>query len=199
MTARNGRPAPRRPYSKHGLTLLKRAVKELGSRAIDRRTSLGKALVRWRTDLVADLGGAEAISTQEEALVDLAVKTKLLLDSVDAWLLTQPTLINARKRALLPVVKERTQLADALARYVGQLGLKWRARPTPNLQDYIREHYGQGQEDEDGDRHGDQEPAQEAEDPEAPNPPGSPHGEVAPPSEIARPGGAQEPPEAEER
>lgn len=132
---RNGRP-PGRPPS-HGLRILKRALKVLGTRAIDRRTTLGKALARWRADLVADLGGLEAISTQEEALIDLAVKTKLLLDSVDAWLLTQPTLINARKRALLPVVRERTQLADALARYMTALGLKRRSRPAPSLSEYL--------------------------------------------------------------
>jgi hypothetical protein len=39
----------------------------------------------WPRDLVADLGSD--ISTQQSALIDLAVKSKLLLDSIDAWLL----------------------------------------------------------------------------------------------------------------
>jgi hypothetical protein len=60
------------------------------------------------------------------ALVDLAVTTKLLIDTIDGWILTQPTLINARKRALLPVVLQRQQLADALARYLNLLGLERR-------------------------------------------------------------------------
>lgn len=122
MTAPKGRSQPPRTYSKHGLTKLKGAVNALGSRAIDKRTALGKALAAWRADLVADLGGREAISTQQAAIIDLAVRTKLLLDSIDTWLLVQPSLINFRKRALLPVVKERQQLADALARYLSQLG-----------------------------------------------------------------------------
>jgi hypothetical protein len=67
----------------HGLTRLKGAVNRLGSWAIDRRTSLGKALDQWKGSLVADLGGMDMISTQELAIVNLAVKTKLLLDSVD--------------------------------------------------------------------------------------------------------------------
>jgi len=62
------------------------------------------------------------------AVIDLSVKTRLLLDSIDAWLLTQPSLINARKRALLPAVRERQALADALARYLGQLGLERKAK-----------------------------------------------------------------------
>jgi hypothetical protein len=74
-------------HSLHGLHTLKRAVKELGRRAIDGRTALGKALTRWRQELIADLGGPDVVSTQQLALVDLAVTTKLLIESVDAWLL----------------------------------------------------------------------------------------------------------------
>ena len=117
----------RRPYTKHGLSMLKRAVSKLGGRAIDKRTTLGRSLARWRMDLIRDIGGPEAVSTQQIAVVDLAVKSKLLLDSIDAWLLTQPTLVNARKRSLLPVVRERQALADALSRYLGQLGLERKA------------------------------------------------------------------------
>jgi hypothetical protein len=76
--------------------------------------------------LIQDLGGLDAVSTQEKAVVELAVKTKLILDSIDAWLLSQPSLVNARRRTLLPVVVQRQQLADALARYMNMLGLKRR-------------------------------------------------------------------------
>ena len=91
-----------RTYSKHGLVTLKQAVNGLGGRVIDKRTTLGKSLTKWRADLIADLGGADDFGTQQSALVDLAVKSKLLLDSIDNWLLTQRTLVNARKRSLLP-------------------------------------------------------------------------------------------------
>ncbi len=124
-------------HQTHGLTLLKRAVKNLGGRAIDRRTAVGKALSQWRAELLQDLGGCESVSTQELAIVDLAVRTKLMLDSIDTWLLTQPSLVNARKRSLLPVVRERTQLSDALSRYLSQLGLKRRAKPALTIQDYM--------------------------------------------------------------
>jgi hypothetical protein len=77
------------------------------------------------------------VSTQQAAVINLAVKTRLLLDSIDAWLLVQPSLVNARKRALLPVVKERQSLADALARYMGQLGLERRAKPVADLATYL--------------------------------------------------------------
>ena len=87
--------------------------------------------------LIVDLGGEDAISTQERALVDLTVRTKLLLDSIDGWLLKQSTLVNVRKRALIPVVRERTQLADAVARYLAALGLKRRTKSVMPLHEYL--------------------------------------------------------------
>ncbi len=136
--------------SKHGLTTLKQAVRGLGGRVIDKRTTLGKALAKWRTDLIQDLGGRDAISTQQEALVDLAVKSKLILDSIDAWLLTQPSLVNARKRSLLPAVRERQQLADGLARYLTQLGLERKAKTVPPLDEYLAARYATSEKDGDG-------------------------------------------------
>src|SRR5678816_4577929 len=88
--ARSGSGAPKGNHNAqaHGLTVLKRAVNGLGNRVIDKRTATGKALAKWRADLIQDLGAD--VSTQQEALIDLAVKSKLLLDSIDTWLLTQP-------------------------------------------------------------------------------------------------------------
>ena len=88
-------------------------MRALGTRGLDGRSTVAKQLAAWRADLIRDLGGD--VSTQEAAVIELAVRTKLLLDSVDAWLLVQPSLVNQRKRALLPVVRERQALADALA------------------------------------------------------------------------------------
>ena len=86
----NGNPSPPAPIGnnyalKHGPRPLKAAIKGLGSRVIDRRTTLGKSLAKWRADLVADLGGEDNVSIQQSALIDLTVKSKLLLDSIDAW------------------------------------------------------------------------------------------------------------------
>ena len=73
---------------------------------------MGRALAAWRADLARDLG--DDITTAQAALIDLAVRSKLLLDSIDAWLLAQPSVINVRKRALLPVVMERAALVSQL-------------------------------------------------------------------------------------
>ena len=138
MTNTAPRPKKPRTYSKHGLNQLKQVVKQLGGRAIDKRTTTGRELAKWRNDLIDDLGGRDAISTQQAALVELAVRSKLLLDSVDMWLLVQPSLINQRKRMLLPVVLQRQQLADALARYLNQLGME-RRHKVKTLNDILTE------------------------------------------------------------
>jgi len=39
---------------------------------------------------VSELGGKDAVSTQQSAVVELAVRTKLLLDSIDAWTPLRP-------------------------------------------------------------------------------------------------------------
>jgi hypothetical protein len=102
---------------------------------IDKRTALGKALAQWKADLIADLGGDP--STAQVALIDLAVRSKLLLDSIDAWLMTQESLVNKKRRSLIPVVKERQALADGLAKYLMSLGLERRAKPVPSLAAYL--------------------------------------------------------------
>jgi hypothetical protein len=121
----------------HGLCTLKRAVKALGNRVVDQRSKIGKALAAWRSELIADLGGAESISTQEAALVDAAVKTKLILDSVDAWLLSQPTLVNKRQRSVIAAVQQRNALVSTLKGLLEALGLKRRTKTLPSLTEYL--------------------------------------------------------------
>ena len=84
-------------------------------------------MAQWRRDLIADLGGDENISTEQRALIELASTSKLLLGSIDAWILSQPTLFT-RNKTLLPVIRERQMIADGLARYLAQLGLERRSK-----------------------------------------------------------------------
>lgn len=72
------------------------------------------------------------------ALIEEAVKTKLILDSVDAWLLSQPSLINKRTRSVLPVVRDRQALVATLRVLLGDLGLGRRTRALPALGEYLR-------------------------------------------------------------
>jgi hypothetical protein len=124
---------------KHGLNTMKKAVSLLGNRAIDGRFKVSKELAKWRRDLIDDLGGEGNVSVQQQALADLCVKNKLLLDSIDSWLLTQKTLVVAKRKALLPAVLQRQALADGLARYLGQLGLE-RRHKVKTISDLLHGH-----------------------------------------------------------
>ena len=132
---------PRQSYSRHGLNALKVRVKVQGWHAIDRRTVAGQALLAWRNELLADLGGEDVVSAQEMALVDMAVRTRLYVDSLDAWIMEQESLVNRKRKSVLPVLRERQQLVDSLARILGQLGLQRRAKSVPTLPEYLAETY----------------------------------------------------------
>jgi hypothetical protein len=131
----------------------KRALKQWGERAIDMRTTPGKQLAAWRDALIEDLGGEEQVSTQQLTVIELAARTKVLLDGVDAWLFGQPTkhegstrLFSKRDRKLYPIVRQRQALADSLARYMGMLGLERRAKAY-DLGDYVVQQYGEASDE----------------------------------------------------
>jgi hypothetical protein len=135
MATTKGNAAAAPGQTRHVLTSLRSAVNGPGRRAIDRRTARGKAFHRWRRALIEHLGGQGFVSPQQLAMVDLAATTKLLVDSVDAWLLKQPSLIDRRRRSLLPIVRQRQQLATALAKYMTALGLHGRDQSSVTRQD----------------------------------------------------------------
>lgn len=123
----------RRPYTRHGLHALRAKVKVAGLAALDGRTATAQALLEWKRDLIADLGGDGTISAQQRALVELATRTRLYVDHLDAFLMGQRSLVNGKRKAVLPVLKERQTLADSLGRILGQLGLERRPRPVTTL------------------------------------------------------------------
>ena len=128
-----------RPYSRHGLNALKARVKVRGLQAIDSRTVAARGLLDWRQELLADLGGEDAVSAQQRALVDMAVRTRLYIDHADAFLLEQHTLVNRKRRSLIPLVRERQALVDSLTRILGQLGLERKAPPAKTLNEDLEE------------------------------------------------------------
>src|SRR5439155_20522322 len=81
----------RRPNLKSGVYTLKKAVTVLGPRALpSTRTALGRELQAWRGALVADLGGPDAVSTQQAALIDLCARPNLPVHSIDAFVRSLP-------------------------------------------------------------------------------------------------------------
>jgi hypothetical protein len=112
---------------RHGLYTLKRAVRERGLDAIDGRSALGRALREYRADLVRDLGGEENLSAAEIHLVDLAVRDRLFLESLDAALAERP-LLNRKRGRVAPALEARFRMADSATRRLQAIGLKRRTR-----------------------------------------------------------------------
>jgi len=113
-----------------------------GLQAIDGRTAAAQHLVAFRRELLDDLGGEHAVSAAQLALVEVATRTRLYLDHVDAVLLERECLV-VRGRRLLPLVEQRGRLASSLIEVLSKLGLERRQRPAPNLEEYVRRRYGQ--------------------------------------------------------
>src|SRR5262249_11436646 len=123
---------------KHDLYTARRALNEFGLRAIDGRSELGVAIRQFRASIVRDLGGEAAISAQRRAVLDIAIRTKLMVDSIDVYILSRPSLVDRKKRALLPIVRERAALANAFVEHMRVLGLERVPPPALTLQDVLR-------------------------------------------------------------
>jgi hypothetical protein len=123
----------------HGLNTLMRRVKARGIDALDGRTVAVKAAMHWRSALLNDLGGEANVSTQRLAIVDAAVRTKLFLDHVDCFLMQQESLVNRKRKSVIPALKERRELVDSLNRSLSLLGLERQQRAIPTLREYIEQ------------------------------------------------------------
>jgi hypothetical protein len=130
-----------RPYSRHGLNPIRRRVMVEGLVAVDKRGASARLLVEWRRDLVADLGGEGAVTAQQRALVEVAARTKLYVDHLDAFLMQQRSLVNKTRKTALPVLLQRQALADSLAKHLNMLGLERRSKPVPSLDEYLASSY----------------------------------------------------------
>ena len=119
------------------LSALKARVKVRGLAAIDRRTwpparSWIGAGTSWPTS-----AGRPMRAPRRSRCVEVAARTRLYLDHVDAHLMALPTLVN-RRRKLLPLVEQRQRLADSLVRTLSTLGLERRPPKPVSLTEYLQ-------------------------------------------------------------
>lgn len=119
----------------HGLNALRKAVTRLSTKRLDQRSAIAVAVRRFKADLVRDLGGNP--SRAQETLIELAARTWIIVEALDDWLMRQPSLVLHRKRAVVPVLLQRQQLADSLARQLERLGLERKVREAPDVTSYL--------------------------------------------------------------
>lgn len=122
----------------HGDTLLKKAVKELGTRALDGRTALAKELAEERRKLILALGRPTEVSPQEMAIIDMIAQKRIRRKPVAHWaLLNRDRLFDRRKRKMVPIALELEQMEESEVRLLKELGLKRRAKPVQSLEEYL--------------------------------------------------------------
>jgi hypothetical protein len=99
-----------------------------GLSAVNKRTKAAREIVKWRAELMDDLGGEPRLTAAQRTRVETLVRTKLLCEHLDAQLLEYDTLFSRKRGALRPTVKailaERNRMADALERGLSALGAK---------------------------------------------------------------------------
>ena len=82
----------------------------------------------------SDLGGD--LTRAQETILEAAAQAWVIVASLDDWIARQPSLVT-RKRTVLPVVVQRMQIAEGLARNLERLGLEREAKPVPELTAYL--------------------------------------------------------------
>lgn len=109
---------------------------QLGTKRLDQRSAVAVAARRFQAELRADLGGDP--SRAQATLIELAARTWIIVEALDDWILRQPSLVLHRKRAVVPVLLQRQQLADSLARTLERLGLERRTKDVTDLASYLK-------------------------------------------------------------
>jgi hypothetical protein len=137
----------KRRYTRHGYHTLRAKVAARGLAALDTRTAGAKALLAWRGDLYAALGGQDAVTPQERMLIEGVVRQQLYADHLDAQLMSLRGGIGGpRRKVALPLLRERRALQDSISRMLAQLGLERRAKPVQPLHEMLAEIARQDQE-----------------------------------------------------
>lgn len=95
----------------------------------------------WRQELIDELGGEPGMTPTRRTRIETLVRTKLILEHLDAELLESDTLFGKRGH-LRPSVKmilgERNRMADSLARGLASLGTtKTKGTILPSLDELM--------------------------------------------------------------
>jgi hypothetical protein len=118
----------------HNATAMRRALTRLGTRRLDRRSTVAVAARRFKIDLARDLGGDP--SRAQATLIKLAARTWIIAVALDDVLMRQPSLVT-KKRTVVSVRLQRQQLAESLAWMLERLGRERRAKDVTNLAHYL--------------------------------------------------------------
>jgi len=104
----------------HGAAIMRRTLRVLTTRRLDGRSAIAVAVRRWKDDVRRELGGD--LTRAQETILETVAQSWVILSSFDDYIARQSTLVT-RKRQVIPVVLQRMQIAEGLARNLERLGL----------------------------------------------------------------------------
>ena len=119
----------------HGTRALERV---LNANGLDQRTVTARLLRMIEGDLIADAGGEANLTNRERLLIRRCAAQALILESIEAFVFGQPSLLT-ETHELLPVLRKGyIGHVNALRHNLVALGLKPdRAETLPTLGEYI--------------------------------------------------------------
>jgi hypothetical protein len=139
-TARNsagGAPKGNRNSAKSGHYALEKSLKRDGFSVLTRRQR--ETVAEWRRNIEADAGGREQLSQLKQFQLERLLVTEVLIQSLDSWLLQQKSIINRRKKSAIPLLEQRSRLAETSLKLCAAIGLQRQSREVPSLSEYLRE------------------------------------------------------------
>ena len=134
MTPPESKPKRTRAYQKSGMYGARRALREAGIKAVDRRTKLGRALREAGAEL-ADHLGTEPSVTQARSIEAVLVCDVLVSAGMVAIEELGP--VDRRKRTFRPIVRDLLAIMAQRRALCADLGWKRAARETPTLAGYL--------------------------------------------------------------
>ena len=104
---------------------MRRTLRALTTRRLDGRSAVAVAVRTWKADIRRDLG--DDLTRAQETILESAAQSWVILRSLDDYIARQSTLVT-KKRTVLPVVLQRQQIAEGLAKHLDRLGLERKAK-----------------------------------------------------------------------
>ncbi len=83
---------------------------------IDKRTTAGKNLIASKNGLIKDCGGEAQVDTMQRILIQNQSVLQACVSHLSAYLLEQPSLVDKRRKTVIPALLQLKELNDAVTR-----------------------------------------------------------------------------------
>jgi hypothetical protein len=142
-----------RSYIKHGLITLERQQKSRRSGPFDNRTKAAVNARKIQSELIADLGGEEHISTAARVLIEITTRDLAFLDETDRRIFKVVRRWPKAKNdpaQLSKLYSYRAPIISNITKNLMALGLERKPPQQKTLEEYIAEKYAGSEVDQDG-------------------------------------------------